>query len=67
VERVAALSVLPTAIADLQPPSSHKELWRFSGCFAHYFIFISFVLFGKQTHTKKQQKTTDKINKQTHE
>jgi len=34
-------------------------------------IFISFVLFGKQTHTKKkqkkQQKTTDKINKQTHE
>jgi len=37
-----------------------------------HFFFISFVLFGKQTYTKKkqkkkQQKTTDKINKQTHE
>jgi len=38
------------------------------------FHFFSFVLFGKQTHTKKNKKnkktTTDKqdkINKQTHE
>jgi len=35
-------------------------------------FFISFVLFGKQTHMKKKTKKTttdkqDKINKQTHE
>jgi len=51
--------------ADLFAPSA----CGFIQCFPQtQFYFISFVLFGKQTHTKK--KTTDKqdkINKQTHE